>query len=107
MKKNRRDFEKEIFAEMVLLYCHHHGHARDDVHKSAPEPCSNCREIIDYGIHRINVCKFGDAKKFCSQCTVHCFRPDMRSAVQQIMRFSGPRMIFHHPGMVIKHLMSV
>lgn len=96
MKKNRRTLEKEIFTKMTELYC------KGKEHNS--ELCNHCKEIITYSHGRIDSCKFGDDKKFCSQCTVHCFKEDMRKEVKKIMRFSGPRILFYHPVMALKHL---
>ena len=31
---------------------------------------------------------------------------DMRNKIREVMRFSGPRMIFHHPILAIKHLVQ-
>jgi hypothetical protein len=30
----------------------------------------------------------------------------MREKIREVMRFSGPRMIFHHPIMAIRHLIE-
>ena len=30
----------------------------------------------------------------------------MRNKIREVMRFSGPRMIFHHPILAIKHLVQ-
>ncbi len=30
----------------------------------------------------------------------------MRERVKEVMRFSGPRMIFHHPVVAVKHLVQ-
>ncbi|KZL92740.1 nitrous oxide-stimulated promoter family protein [Clostridium magnum] len=98
MKKSRRVLEKEIFDKITIIYCKGNNHS--------VIPCSRCKEIMNYAHLRINSCTFGDDKKFCSKCTVHCFKPDMRENVKKIMRYSGPRIIFYHPIMAMKHLLS-
>ena len=45
-------------------------------------------------------------KTFCSNCKVHCYRPDMREIIRTVMRFSGPRMIFHHLIAAIEHIVE-
>ena len=30
----------------------------------------------------------------------------MRKKIREVMRFSGPRMIFHHPVMAVRHLID-
>lgn len=95
--KTRRDTEKHIFERMSLLYCRGHKHEK--------VPCDNCSKVIKYAQQRIDACKFGDNKTFCSKCTIHCFKLEMREEVRKIMRYSGPRMVFYHPVEVIKHLL--
>ena len=38
--------------------------------------------------------------------SVHCYQPQMREQIRQVMRYSGPRMLFHHPVMAIRHLID-
>lgn len=45
-------------------------------------------------------------KTFCSNCKVHCYKPEMRQGIKEVMRFSGPRMIFHHPIAAFRHVIE-
>ena len=45
-------------------------------------------------------------KTFCSVCKTHCYKPEMREQIRQVMRWSGPRMLFHHPVLAIRHLVE-
>lgn len=47
---------------------------------------------------------FMETKTFCSNCKVHCYKPEMREKIREVMRYSGPRMIFHHPAAAIRHV---
>ena len=47
-----------------------------------------------------------EEKTFCSNCTVHCYRPEMRERIRTVMRYAGPRMLFHHPVMAIRHMIE-
>ena len=47
---------------------------------------------------------FGVNKPVCSECKIHCFKPEMRSQIKEVMRFAGPRMNFKHPVLAIHHL---
>ena len=83
---------------MIELWCRKkHG---------SPELCGECRGLLDYSLARLDRCNFGDAKTKCHKCTVHCYRPDMRERIRAVMRFSGPRMILHHPLEAIRYLIS-
>jgi hypothetical protein len=43
-------------------------------------------------------------KPVCNQCAVHCYRPAMREQVRAVMRFAGPRMVWSHPVLAVRHL---
>ncbi len=47
-----------------------------------------------------------ETKTFCSNCKAPCYSPKMKEKIKQIMKFSGPRMLFHHPLLVISHMLS-
>ncbi len=50
-------------------------------------------------------CLFGEDKPVCTVCPVHCYTRKYREKIKTIMRYSGPRMILHHPLMAIDHLL--
>ena len=37
---------------------------------------------------------------------MHCYKPQMREKIRDVMRFSGPRMIFHHPIAAVRHVIE-
>ena len=49
---------------------------------------------------------FMETKNFCFNCKVHCYKADMRQKIREVMRFSGLRMIFHHPILAIRHVIE-
>lgn len=96
--------EKEMRTvyEMIHLYCR-------KKHKEK-ELCPECLELYEYAKMRIEKCPFMETKTFCSQCKVHCYKnkvhcykKDKREEIRKVMRFSGPRMLFYHPVMAIRH----
>ena len=94
--EKKREQEKKVVSEMIRLYCRkNHG---------GKELCTECAELTEYARLRVDKCPFMENKTFCSNCRVHCYRPEMRERIRTVMRFSGPRMIFHHPVMAIRHL---
>ncbi|WP_195268522.1 nitrous oxide-stimulated promoter family protein [Eubacterium sp. 1001713B170207_170306_E7] len=90
--------EQRIVEEMIRLYCSKKHH-----HKAL---CPDCQALLDYALGRLERCPFQDSKSFCSHCPVHCYKPAMRKRVQEVMRFSGPRMLLHHPVLVVKHMIE-
>lgn len=101
--------EKATVSLMVGLYCRaNHGSRRGCSGKGAGAGslCPECAELDAYAASRSERCLFGEGKTFCSNCKVHCYKPDMRERIREVMRFSGPRMIFRHPVMAIRHLVE-
>jgi hypothetical protein len=35
---------------------------------------------------------------------VHCYQPQMREKAKKVMRYSGPRMLLHSPGLALRHV---
>lgn len=83
---------------MASIYCAGQGHGK--------APCESCSAIIDYAEKRIDACRFGDEKGWCSQCSVHCFKPEVREEVRKIMRYAGPRMLLYSPIEAVRHLIA-
>ncbi len=96
--KAKRAREKETVSLMIRLYCRKkHG---------GKNLCPDCAALDAYARQRSDKCPFMETKTFCSNCKVHCYKNDMREKIREVMRFSGPRMIFHHPIMAIRHVIE-
>lgn len=100
IEKKRRK-EQYMIGEMIRLYCsrNHGGAGGRNGHL-----CPECRELLDYAEMRIGKCPFMENKTFCSCCRVHCYKPEMRGKIRDVMRFSGPRMLLYHPFLAIWHM---
>ena len=96
--KTKREREKEIVSLMISIYCH-------KKHK-CKNLCSECSALDTYARQRSDKCPFMETKTFCSNCKVHCYKNDMREKIKEVMRYSGPRMILHHPIMAIRHVIE-
>ncbi len=97
--ESKRDREKKIVSLMIRLYCKKH-------HKGKKELCPECKALTEYAIQRSDNCPFMETKTFCSNCKVHCYKPQMREKIRAVMRYSGPRMLWSHPIMAIRHLIE-
>jgi hypothetical protein len=95
----KREREKELVSQMIALYCKKQHHTKGTL-------CPECAVLRDYARQRSEKCPFMESKTFCSNCKVHCYRPEMREKIREVMRFSGPRMIFHHPFTAIRHVIE-
>lgn len=97
--------EKLVVEKMIRLYCRkNYGHRKEGV--MVDGLCEGCRELLEYAHKRLEYCKFGEGKASCQKCPVHCYKPEMRERIRVVMRFSGPRMILHHPIVAIRHLIE-
>lgn len=97
--ETKRQREKEMVSQMITLYCNKKHHTNGLL-------CPECLELANYAAQRSEKCPFMKSKTFCSNCKVHCYKPQMREKIRDVMRFSGPRMIFHHPAAVIRHIIE-
>lgn len=97
--ESKREREKRVVGLMIRLYCR-------KLHGSGRELCPECRELEDYAFLRSDRCPFMEEKTFCSCCRVHCYKPDMRERIRQVMRFSGPRMLLYHPILAVRHVLE-
>lgn len=98
--EKRREQEKKAVSLMIGIYCRgNHGTKKGQL-------CDECRELDEYARMRSDKCPFMETKTFCSNCRVHCYKPEMREKIRQVMRYSGPRMLLHNPVMAIHHVVS-
>jgi uncharacterized CHY-type Zn-finger protein len=94
---NRIEKEKITVKTMIAIYCKAHHTNRDIL-------CSECNEMLEYAEYRLNQCPFADKKPTCAKCLLHCYKPQMRDKIKNIMRYSGPRMFIKHPLLAIHHI---
>ena len=97
MKSNKQDKEKKIIKEMISIYC-------KIKHKKTDVLCIKCQELVDYAYLKIEKCPFKDTKSFCSNCKIHCYNPDMKIRIREVMIFSKKKMIYKHPIMTVSHM---
>jgi hypothetical protein len=88
--------ERATIASMIALYCR----GRHDPQEGL---CAECAALQDYAFRRLDRCPFGARKPTCAKCPIHCYKPDMRAKVKDVMRYSGPRMVLRHPVLSLLH----
>ena len=97
-KKRRK--EQRVVDEMIALFCKkHHTGARQ-----GERLCPSCAELSAYAQDRSEHCPLMESKTFCSNCKTHCYAPEMRERIREVMRYSGPRMPLHNPPMALWYL---
>ncbi len=96
---NRMERESATVGKMIAMYCRHHHGSRQGL-------CDSCRMLLDYAVDRLRHCPDGEAKTSCRKCVRHCYAPAHRQRIREVMRYVGPRMIFHHPLAAIRHIVD-
>ena len=97
--EDKREREKRVVSEMIRLYCRKRHGTREGL-------CPECAALKAYAEFRCDKCPFMETKTFCSNCKVHCYKPEMRAKIREVMRFSGPRMLFTHPFTAVRHVIE-
>ena len=96
-EKHRRMLREEKTIEaMIRIYCRGR-------HKTLNTLCNACSDLLDYARRRLDKCPFQEGKTSCGNCRVHCYKHDMRGKIQDVMRYSGPRMLYRHPMLTFYH----
>lgn len=88
--------ELETVRAMIDIYCRDH-------HGTRQGRCADCEALWQYADARVEHCPFGAEKPTCVNCTVHCYKPERREQIRQVMRHSGPRMPLRHPLLTVFH----
>jgi hypothetical protein len=95
---SRRAHHRVVVELMIRRHCwRRHGHRLD--------LCPQCRDLLEYAASRLDACVHGDAKPPCLRCPVHCFRPEMRAAIRQIMRENRLWFLCRHPLHSLRYLL--
>ena len=95
----RLERERRTVAAMIGVYCRA---------KHAPEAplCGECADLEAYTSLRLEKCPYGEAKPTCANCPIHCYQPHRREQVRRVMAFSGPRMLWRHPVLAVRHMLD-
>ncbi len=91
--------EAMTIEAMVRLYCRKHHLPDED------GLCEDCRSFLEYAKKRLACCPYGGEKPVCAKCRIHCYKPEEKEKARVIMRWAGPRLLFSHPVLTVKHLL--
>ena len=92
----RREREWRTVSSMIQLYCR-------GKHRSESGLCDECSELMNYASLRLERCVFGEGKPTCANCPVHCYQRARREQIKAVMRYAGPRMLWRHPVLALRH----
>ena len=96
----RLERERRTVAAMIGVYCRAQHNASDS------SLCDECADLEAYTRLRLEKCPYGEAKPTCANCPIHCYQPHRREQVRRVMAFSGPRMLWRHPVLAVRHMLD-
>lgn len=71
-----------ILERFITVACRkQHGSPNGDL-------CADCGDLLRYALRKLERCPY-DPKPKCKECPTHCFRPDYRQRIREVMRFAG------------------
>lgn len=91
--------EKKTVAAMIGVFCRSR-------HGTPSGLCAECDELHRYAMARLDRCPFGEDKPTCAPCPIHCYKPHLRERIREVMKFAGPRMLWRHPLLAIRHVLD-
>ncbi len=102
-RQTKRDLR--ILAQFIDIYCSEKHSQCDkqpvrigetDVSSMVDHPtklCSKCAKLLAHAFVKRMHCPM-DPKPACKRCPNHCYHPAYRKRMQDVMRYSGLRLIF-------------
>ena len=109
---NEKAFERDAqtLRAMAQMYCKDHhatssksaggGRGRNAENAAL---CEQCSAVLAYSLERTAKCPH-EHKGNCKECSIHCYKPDMRAAIKEIMSYAGPRMLYAHPLLALRYM---
>jgi predicted amidophosphoribosyltransferase len=97
-EKTRLEREAGTVKAMIALFC------KDNHRHDSRGLCAQCKGLADYSSDRLRACRYSEKKPTCRKCTTHCYKPEYRDRVREVMRYVGPRMFSRHPVLALRHL---
>ena len=96
--QKKREQEQALLRWMVEKYCRgQHGSPKGQL-------CPQCYALASYAQNRTQRCPRMAEKTFCAGCPHPCYSAEHREGIRKVMRYSGPRMLLHSPGMALRHV---
>jgi hypothetical protein len=107
-----------VSGDFVRVYCdgHHVDRDREQLasegaklgcYRRVPVLCADCAGLQTYAEKRRAFCPY-DPKPFCSACATHCYAPERREQMREVMRYAGRRVLSHgHPVDGVRHVIAM
>ncbi|NIV30593.1 MAG: nitrous oxide-stimulated promoter family protein [Anaerolineae bacterium] len=80
-RERRMELERRVLKSFIRVFCRNH-------HGAGQELCTDCADLQAYALKRLERCPY-DPKPKCKKCPTHCYRPDYRMRIKEVMKYSG------------------
>ena len=104
--ERQAELQKDLktLALFIHLYCRTKHAASDktltdlkgfDVQSIAGRPvilCEGCTKLLAHAFVKRSNCPF-DPKPMCKHCPTHCYHPNYRAQIREVMRVSGRKLL--------------
>ncbi len=79
--KSGREKDLATLQRFIGIFCR-------ECHGGNERLCGECADLLEYAAGRLADCP-RNPKPACRDCTTHCYRPDYRRRIREVMKFSG------------------
>ena len=96
-KQQRSDIT--LIGKFVEVYCagKHGATERSDfavqTHNATRKLCSECSAFMTYAITKRLKCPLEAEKPSCKHCRIHCYAPQEREKIREIMSYAGRKLM--------------
>jgi len=94
MKREKRiKKDEKVLRKFIQVYCQN-NHLKMGIPEYKDGYCRECYELLQYSLKRLYNCPL-DPKPQCKHCKVHCYKPEMRQKIKEVMKYSGIYFVKH------------
>ena len=94
MKRDKRiKKDEKVLRKFIEVYCKN-NHLKKGVKEYKDGYCKECYDLLQYSLARLHNCPL-DPKPQCKHCKVHCYKPEKRQKIKEVMRYSGIYFVKH------------
>jgi len=102
MASNHLERDLKLLVRFVELYCRdHHGETErkplilkgfESVLPDSLQLCGECSRLLGHALVKRSHCPM-DPKPMCKHCPKHCYQPTYRKQIQEVMKYSGRKLV--------------
>ncbi|MFC1802703.1 nitrous oxide-stimulated promoter family protein [Thermoproteota archaeon] len=82
----------KVLRQFIQIYCDTKHIDSEKTEKKGLMLCTECHKTMVYSRMQRELCPL-NPKPTCKNCEIHCYKPDQRQRIREIMRHSGMHFI--------------